>query len=678
MSPPTDRIRSAALGLWALALPWLALAAVFLYCAPARAVDCTDGTDCPCDCATNTDGTGNDVGNYANASCQTKGWPKRPRNVACEDWEAITLYDGRGTGAKGETGPGSGGTACTPGNDSANCYSAGAPLYGPTYDDSRFAGQYGSNSYWIRVWGQNGISPSCSLTNGQPASPTYGDPSTAWGGDGASPAVWRAGNLWSSNSYDDSCVAILRAGEADDEVSIGGPTAPHDGKQFLGQRVVAGHLTGTAGYKTWTKAATSVSMAMAYAIPNNLQSSGIVNGPWKHFGWNNTDHHLFTGYVNENGYGLYPFDKMVMYMPAAKCSANAANATLGLGTSDECADSTKYRYWPSGSTYSRASMMPTGTWTCVRGSVKGLGTSSGSIRIWVGSEQIVSISNLDLTDINGTDENGLASFSLNQYPNSNQGSPGDVPTDETTYRYMDVLQIDGWTTAECATDGAACAEPPTCAEIGFDAGSPTLSIDSITPSPSTGAPTLVVDLAFTLGGTATGDATLQADCDNSGTYEVSLLDTSAPWAIVGACSFGTAGTKTIPVKVTREGVTATSSTSVEVVAPVTFQIDSISASPSSGTAPVNDVDLTFTVSGTATGNVTLEADCGNDGTYEVSAVDTGSPWALADACDFAAAGTKTVPVRATRETVTDTDSVQVTVSAPAGAPTLSTGGCGEQ
>jgi len=87
-----------------------------------------------------------------------------------------------------------------------------------------------------------------------------------------------------------------------------------------------------------------------------------------------------------------------------------------------------------------------------------------------------------------------------------------------------------------------------------------------------------------------------------------------------------------------------------------------SASPSSGTAPLNDVDITGNVSGTATGNIVYKMDCTNNGTWEhTSASITTDPYTVANLCDYSSAGTYTVKVQATRQGLTASDTATVTV-----------------
>jgi len=91
----------------------------------------------------------------------------------------------------------------------------------------------------------------------------------------------------------------------------------------------------------------------------------------------------------------------------------------------------------------------------------------------------------------------------------------------------------------------------------------------------------------------------------------------------------------------------------------------ITANPSSGTAPLNDVDVKATVGGTATGDIVYQFDCNNDGTYEyISSATSYNPYTRSDLCDYANSGTYTVKVRVTRQGVSATCTNTVTVKSP--------------
>ncbi len=99
----------------------------------------------------------------------------------------------------------------------------------------------------------------------------------------------------------------------------------------------------------------------------------------------------------------------------------------------------------------------------------------------------------------------------------------------------------------------------------------------------------------------------------------------------------------------------------------------LSANPSSGTAPLNGVDLTATVSGTATGTINYKFDCTNDGSWDYIFDNiSDNPKTVVDACNYASAATYTAKVRAERDvanpaeataTITVTSAPDFTISA---------------
>ena len=75
----------------------------------------------------------------------------------------------------------------------------------------------------------------------------------------------------------------------------------------------------------------------------------------------------------------------------------------------------------------------------------------------------------------------------------------------------------------------------------------------------------------------------------------------------------------------------------------------LTATPSSGNAPLNDVDLTASVGGTQTGNILYEFDCTNNGTIEhTSAATSTNPYTIANLCNYSSNGTYTANVNILR------------------------------
>ncbi len=100
---------------------------------------------------------------------------------------------------------------------------------------------------------------------------------------------------------------------------------------------------------------------------------------------------------------------------------------------------------------------------------------------------------------------------------------------------------------------------------------------------------------------------------------------------------------------------------------------SLSASPNSGTPPLNNVSLTATDSGTSSGTFRYFFDCTNDGTNEL---DTGNiasnPYTASNLCNYASAGTYTAKVTSwhSEGNVTSTATVAVSVGTCPGGNVL--------
>jgi len=101
---------------------------------------------------------------------------------------------------------------------------------------------------------------------------------------------------------------------------------------------------------------------------------------------------------------------------------------------------------------------------------------------------------------------------------------------------------------------------------------------------------------------------------------------------------------------------------------------SLSASPNSGTAPLNNVSLTATVSGTSSGTYRYFFDCTNDGINELDTSDISSnPYTASNLCNYSSATgspfTAKVTVWHNYGTAVDTDTVTVGVAPPPPPPT---------
>lgn len=99
---------------------------------------------------------------------------------------------------------------------------------------------------------------------------------------------------------------------------------------------------------------------------------------------------------------------------------------------------------------------------------------------------------------------------------------------------------------------------------------------------------------------------------------------------------------------------------------------SLTANPTSGVAPLNNVDATVTLGGSATGNARFRFNCNSgDSTYESDTTSNVNTKTVADLCDYASPGTYSLGVRVNRMTEEVTDVVTITVSSPPPNYTLS-------
>jgi|GEM_PF-3302534 len=92
----------------------------------------------------------------------------------------------------------------------------------------------------------------------------------------------------------------------------------------------------------------------------------------------------------------------------------------------------------------------------------------------------------------------------------------------------------------------------------------------------------------------------------------------------------------------------------------TLYVDLV-ANPSSGKAPLEDVDLTADVSGSATGVIKYQFDCTDNGTWDITEYNSYDPYTTYDLCDYYSGGTYTARVRVQRAGLTAEDTTQIVV-----------------
>ncbi|MBI4359253.1 MAG: hypothetical protein HY577_01595 [Candidatus Nealsonbacteria bacterium] len=89
----------------------------------------------------------------------------------------------------------------------------------------------------------------------------------------------------------------------------------------------------------------------------------------------------------------------------------------------------------------------------------------------------------------------------------------------------------------------------------------------------------------------------------------------------------------------------------------------ISATPSSGFPPLNNVSLTAVVSGTATGNITYKFDCASDGVWDLTQVSANTTYTAVNLCNYPAAGNYTATIKVERENLSFQGTIAILVQA---------------
>jgi hypothetical protein len=391
----------------------------------AMAGACTPGSSCYCDRVKSGD-------------------LKDPSMLMCEDFEAPTLRSSTGVGA-------------------------GAPYYGPWYDDTGWAGVRGYNSYWNRTYG-NGVN-SFLWHLGEPASPIYG---ITCAYSLCRNAAWDAADRWQANSF--AGIAIMTDSDFSVEIptvtapggKAGGGSGAFDGAASLASRVPAGRNMGIYGRKNFGGAQRTFGITTAMAFPNNLVASGIITAPWKFNEW-------VYDPAAAGGDGIFLFHNKSSLIPAfpfenwmnfgagggtqASCQAAVNAATKIAGTYTCTTVGLEYHADPG--LYNQATDWPLGKWGCARGYFQNMGFTNSSIQIWftgpAGIEKkIIDIQNFDTSRFNPAKTGGYHALALNNYSNRNQAG---TPTSQTTFRYEDNLHI-------------RVGPPVSCAQIGFGPASP--------------------------------------------------------------------------------------------------------------------------------------------------------------------------------------------------------------
>lgn len=96
----------------------------------------------------------------------------------------------------------------------------------------------------------------------------------------------------------------------------------------------------------------------------------------------------------------------------------------------------------------------------------------------------------------------------------------------------------------------------------------------------------------------------------------------------------------------------------------------ISADPSSGKTPLNNVDLKATISGTATGNITYKFDCRSDGDWEKIITTNSTSYTAFNLCDYSSSGNYTAKISVERDGLTFEGGTQILVTETSAQPSF--------
>ncbi|MDP2641271.1 MAG: hypothetical protein Q8P39_01870, partial [Candidatus Yanofskybacteria bacterium] len=142
-------------------------------------------------------------------------------------------------------------------------------------------------------------------------------------------------------------------------------------------------------------------------------------------------------------------------------------------------------------------------------------------------------------------------------------------------------------------------------------------------SPSSGpAPLNGVDVTVTVSGAQTngGPIAYRIDCTSDGTWDFTESTNATQITKSGLCSYEQEGNYLLVAQVEQDGKKAAEALNIQVTSSSQTTVASghtlsasLAASPSSGTAPLNDVSLKATVSGSATGEIIYRFDCTSNG-----------------------------------------------------------------
>ncbi|MBU4350843.1 hypothetical protein L6250_02155 [Candidatus Parcubacteria bacterium] len=170
----------------------------------------------------------------------------------------------------------------------------------------------------------------------------------------------------------------------------------------------------------------------------------------------------------------------------------------------------------------------------------------------------------------------------------------------------------------------------------------------LSAAPSSGpAPLNGVDLTAVVSGMATGNIIYRFDCLNDGGWEKIETTANTTYTAVDLCNYPNSGSYLAKVSVERQGLVFDGTIAILVQGNPNLSVI-LSASPSSGLAPLNGVDLIAQVSGSAAGDVTYKFDCTSDSVWDRITTTSSTTYTAIDLCNYSNPGTYTATVQAER------------------------------
>jgi len=174
-----------------------------------------------------------------------------------------------------------------------------------------------------------------------------------------------------------------------------------------------------------------------------------------------------------------------------------------------------------------------------------------------------------------------------------------------------------------------------------------LQVDFYANPNSGAAPLNNVDLVTTVSGTATGPITYKFDCTNDGSWDKVITTNDTSYTAVDLCNYSSPGNYLAKVSVGRGGLFFEGTTAIMVNGNQNLSV-TLSAIPSSGTAPLRDVDLKAVVSGSSNGEITYRFDCTGNGDWELTYTTNNTSYTAIDLCDYDNPGSYTAKVKVER------------------------------